>query len=238
MNSKTTSLFVCLTIFLPISVFSQTDFFWSFHDLNDGATNSDAVGNFAIGDTGSLFMYYSTNGPADSDLSVGAFLDIATSQSGVIRFTDAETFDFAIHDTNTNLPIDNRWLDEKGGGGSAGHTGTVLDDFIDEWNAFTVTGGTGILEHNNGQGMFLDLGYDAGADGFLFGRIDFEVIGRGSVDIFAELGDGGIGFCGAEACEYWFGGAVVNVVPEPGVGGTILIALLTITMNCRRRQCG
>ena len=55
------------------SVFAQSDFFWSTSALNSGATNSDVDITLNNGDTGSLYLYFSTNGPADSDLSCWCF---------------------------------------------------------------------------------------------------------------------------------------------------------------------
>ena len=75
----------------------KTDFFWSAFDLNMGTKNGPVVlFPKSVGDSGSLFLYYTTGGPTGFDLDVGAFLDIATSGDGVIKFTDAQTYDFPI----------------------------------------------------------------------------------------------------------------------------------------------
>lgn len=238
MNVRKFALVMALVAISSSSVFAQTDFFWSTFNLNEGATNDDVKVELNNGDTGSLFLYYSTNGPADSNLSVGAFLDVATSAAGVIQFTRAETFDFNISVSGT--PIDKRWLDDMGGGGSAGETGTVTDDLIDEWNAFTVTGGQGILETNNGSGAFLDEGYDAGADAFLFGVIDFTVIGNDgdSVDLLTSAGDGMI-VNGGSVVDASFGLATINVggggvIPEPTTAGLLAIGLVGVVARRRR----
>ena len=183
MKNKST-LFVSLLLALLTvnsgSLVGQTiaDFFWSEFDLNTGATNAPLVINRNVNDPPfSLFLYYTTNGPSDSDMANGAFLDVVTSNPGVIQFTAAESFDFDI--TVVGTPVFNRWLDANGGGGSVGNTGSIASNFISQWHAFTVTGGTGILEAHNGTGLFLDQGYDAGADAFLWGRIDVEVLNPG-----------------------------------------------------------
>ena len=205
----------CLTA-SPVG--AQTDFFWSPFELNSGATNSDASVNFEQGSSGSLFLYFSTDGVNDTDMWVGAFLDIATSVDGVIEFTRAETFDFAI--VNNGTPVSNRWLDSQGGGGSAGETGTVTSNFIDEYHAFMVTGGLGILEAHNGSDAFLDTGYDPSANAFLFGVVDFNVVGApgSSVDLTIEIGKTMISqgdYC--MECDGSFGGATIFVrsIPEP-----------------------
>ena len=235
MNTRIYSAVLVLMTVLSTSISAQTDFFWSTFDLNSGAANSDLKATYEQGDTGSLFLYFSTNGPSDSNLSVGGFLDVATSMNGVIEFTRAETFDFTINVGGT--PIGNRWLDDMGGGGSAGETGDVMANFIDEWNAFTVTGGQGILESNNGQGVFLDEGYDAGADAFLFGVVDFTVVGSmgSSVDLITSVGDGMV-VDGGTALDPEFGNATINVtgIPEPTTVGLFAVGFAGVAARRRR----
>ena len=214
------------------SVSAQGDFFFSF---TEGGANMDQKGEFEVGDSGSLYVYWSTNGPADSDLSVGAFIDVFTDVAGVIEFTAAETFDYQI--TVAGQPIGNRLLDDMGGGGSVGPAGSVGADFIDEMAAFTVTGGPGILESNNGDGVFLDSGYDASNDGFNWGRIDFNVVGEGSTNVTGAAGDGMI-VNGADVVDATFTTATINVgggiVPEPTTAGLLAIGLVGLVSRRRR----
>ena len=190
----------------------QNDFFLSFDDLNQGATNSDAMETLSPGDTGSLYIYWSTNGPADSDISTGAFVDLQTSQSGVIQFTSAETIDFNI--TLFGGVVGPRW------GDSVGATANVSDDFVDELSAFTIFSGLGILEANNGASGVLDLGFDANADAFQFGKVDFIVLpapAANTVDITISTGSGGIVNQGA-AVNATFGIATIDVSTGPLLG--------------------
>ena len=227
--------FFVLTIGLLLASVSnvqgQSDFFWA---VEWGGLNSDAIANYKPGESGSLYLYYSTNGPSESDLSTAAFLDIATSNSGVIKFTHAETFDFQINVGGT--PIGNRWLDFQGGGGSAGKTGDVFDDFIDELHAFTITGGPGILEFNNGSGAFLDEGYNSFSEAFLFGMIEFDVIGSpgSSVDLLTSVGAGSV-VNGNTAFEPVFGEATINIlgIPEPSTCSCFAILLLGVVVRRR-----
>lgn len=217
----------CLFVLILLShpAVAQTDFFWSFQDLNSGALNADATGEFQLGETGSLFMYFTTNGPTDVELLVGSFLDVATSASGVIEMTAAETFDFAIN--SNGALIGNRWLDENGGGGSVGHTGEISADgqFIDEWNAFTVTE-QGIREINSGP-VFLDEGYDAQADAFLFGQLDFVAIGSGSTDLITVS---------ADSFDYEFNIVTINVAAIPEPMSTSLAATVFLVFFAKRRR--
>lgn len=212
----------------------HSDFFFSF---SEGGVNGNQTMDFATGDTGSLFVYWSTNGPADSDLSVGAFIDVFTDTAGVIQFTSAETFDYQI--TVAGTPIGNRLLDANGGGGAVGAAGSVSADFIDEMRAFTVTGGPGILESNNGSGAFLDSGYDASNDAFNWGRIDFTVVGASgtSTNVTGAAGDGMI-VNGASVVDAAFSTATINVggdiIPEPTTAGLLAIGLAGLVARRRR----
>ena len=209
---------VLAIVSIAVSAVAQTDFFWSFQGLNNGAVNSDTSGDFNVGDTGTIFLYYTTNGPIDSDISVGAFLDIATTTAGVIEFTAAETFDFMLTGKINGMEFTStRWVDSNGQGGSVGHTGSISGNgqLLDEWNAFTVGAGFGILETFTDAG-FSDQGYDSNADAFLFGQLEFVAIGSGATALSTSIGDGGIINAG-QFIFPTFGNASVNVsvVPEP-----------------------
>ena len=213
------------------SIWAQGDFFFTFQK---GESNSDQEAFFQLGDSGSLWIYWSTNGPADSDLNVGAFIDIFTSESGIIEFTAAETFDFEL--TVGNQTVGNRLLDENGQGGLIGPPLDLAANFIDELAAFTVTGGPGILEANNGSGVFLDNGYDAENDGFLWGRVDFDVIALGMTEVTGAAGEGMIVHNG-QTVPAAFTTATIRVpafVPEPTSGGLIAIGMFGL-FACRRR---
>ena len=231
MNVRNFSLVLAIMAMSLSSVSAQGDFFFSFEA---GGANEDQKAEMSVGDTGSLYVYWSTNGPADSDLSVGAFIDVFTSADGIIEFTAAETFDYQI--TVAGTPIGNRNLDAMGGGGSVGPADTTAN-FIDEMAAFTVTGGPGILEANNGSGAFLDSGYTASNDGFEWGRIDFMVVGEGSVDVTGAAGDGMI-VNGADVVPAAFTTATINVggdvIPEPTTAGLLAVGLVGLVARRRR----
>ena len=206
---KLKSLLTCTALMIAAcnSTFGQTDFFWSTSPLNSGATNEDVTLELEPGESGTLYLYYTTNGPADSDLNTGAFLDVMTSESGVIEFTSAETLDFTI--TLFGSPAGFRWMD------LVGSAFQVETDFINELGAGTIISGVGMLEENNGSGFVLDTGYDSGADAFLFAQVDFNVldapgVAGSSVDILATPGAGQI-IHDAQLVPVSFGMATINI---------------------------
>ena len=229
------SLVLAIVAMSAGSVVAQGDFFFTFAP---GGANADNTGTFDVGDTGSLIVYWSTNGPNDSDLDVGAFIDVTSSTAGVIEFTAAETFDFEIQ--VGGQVVGNRIADVNGGGGSFGPADSVTADFVDELSAFTVVGGPGIIEANNGSGVFLDTGYNASNDGFEWAIIDFNVIGTGSTDIIGTAGDGLI-VNGGDEVPAVFTTATVNVnggngptVPEPTTASLLVLGLAGIAARRRR----
>lgn len=188
----------------------ETDFFWSDKDLNSGAVNGPLLVDGLIpGDTGSLFLYYSTNGPINSNIELGAFLDIQTSKPGIINFTNAETFDFDLVVDETGANVGARWEDSS----TFGQTGIVTANSIDQWSAFGAFG-SGIRSQFT-QPPIVDTGYDVQADAFLFGRVDYVVSFIGSVRIQIGPGQGGIarefpGLQGGEFIEPSFGSALIT----------------------------
>ena len=67
------------------------DFFWSSEDLGSGnIVNDDLVIDLLPGDSQILNLYYTTDGPAQSELGVGGGLDIQTSSSGNVAFDAGE----------------------------------------------------------------------------------------------------------------------------------------------------
>ena len=176
MNFRINCLIVFLGFgisFLPgLATAQEADFFWSDRNIGEGAVNAPLFAEFGPGDAGSLYLYYTTNGPSDSDLVTGFCLDIESTNPEVIQFTSAETFDFDLL-INGN-PAGLTRLNEEG----VGSTGTVNPSSISGLAAFTITG-RGIVESNSGGGAFTDAGYDVDADAFLVARIDFVITGTG-----------------------------------------------------------
>ena len=228
MLSSTIKLWFIALLLVPGYAMGQGDFFWSFQDLNSGATNSAAEGTFAVGETGSLYLYYST---MNSELDTGAGLDISLTNSGVVEFSAAETFDFDIclFGGGDCVPatIDPRWVD------AFGPAQSVTSDTITGLNAFTVVNGMGILNSNTGP-IFLDAGYDFGAEAFLFGRVDFVATGVGTTNLETSAGAIGIVHDG-QTVNPIFGGASINVVPVPEPALSPLVILAAVVLRRKRR---
>ena len=221
------NLFLSLSIFILgyNSVFAQSDFFFSF---DQAGPNTNQSRDFNVGDSGSLWIYWSTNGPADSDLDVGAFIDVFTSTSGVIEFTAAETFDYEL--LVAGMPVGITRLNGEG----LGPAENLSADFIDELFAFTVTG-SGIVE--SFSMVFLDEGYNAVNDGFEWGRIDFNVVGEGTTTVTGAAGDGLI-VNGGSIVDAAFSTVTINAtsqIPEPTTTGFLALALAGLAV--RRYRC-
>ena len=231
MNPRNIPTVLILIALSTSSVFAQGDFFWSTSDLNSGATNSAADLSLIVGDTASLYLYYST---AVSELDTGAGLDLSLTNNGVVNFTAAETFDFDIV-LAVDVNIDQfRWGREVFDNGPVNPADSVTNDAVTGLNAFTAVSGTGILNANTGDNTFLDVGYDAGADAFLFGRVDFIAVAEGVTNLETVAGSIGIVHDNATVNPV-FGAANITVgVPEPTSAGLLAFGMVGF-IACRRR---
>ena len=209
-------------LFCSSSVWAQSDFFFSFEQ---GGQNTDQSRAFNVGESGSLWVYWSTNGPADSDLDVGAIIDVFTD-GGVIEFTAAETFDYDILVADTPSGI------TRLAGEGFGAAGSVAPELIEDLAGFTVTGG-GILEENNGSGIFLDTGYNASNDAFEWGRIDFNVIGEGVVGVSGRARDGLIVNNGKAIDATFSTVTILTPVPEPSTAAILSLGLAGLAIRRR-----
>lgn len=209
--------------------FGQGDFFWSTSPLNSGAVNSDPFIGAATGvATGSLYLYYTT---VNSELDTGAGLDLSWTNDGVVAFTAARTFDFeiALASMPDGIKLGERWED------AFGPASEVTANTVTGLNAFTVVGGDGIINANNGSGAFLDQGYDAGADAFLFGRVDYEILDpNGQTELITAAGAIGIVHDG-QTVNPIFGGATFGSIPEPTSVGIFVLGIVGLLGRRVRR---
>ena len=85
--------------------------------------------------------------------------------------------------------------------------------------------------------MFLDTGYDAGADAFLFGRVGIEVVGEGVTDINIAVGDGLIVHNNVALSPSFGAGTITGVgdaIPEPTTAGLLAMGLVGLVARRRR----
>ena len=195
---------VFVSVVFAVSVLSnyanaQTDFFWSTQPLGAGASNSFLVEDVSSDEEISLYLYYSTQ---NSEMDTGAGLDISFTIPYGFQFVGAETLNFDVVRTDDpSQVVGQRWA-------VSGPAFEVQADTISDLNAFVLSEGTGIVNANNGSGEFLDLGYDAGANAFLFARVDL-VAGYGMANLLeTEIGDIGIAHNGS-ALNPSFGQAIL-----------------------------
>ena len=233
MNVRNFAVVLAVVALSTTNVFAQGDFFWSTSELNSGATNSAANVELGVGETGSLYLYYSI---ANSELDTGAGLDLSFTNNGIINFTAAETFDFDILVADT--PFDTRWADvDASGSPTGGFFGAASDvgpDSVTGLNAFTITAGTGIIAQNTGP-IFFDTGYDADADAFLFARFDFVAVAEGDTSLNTVAGQIGI-VHDAAAISPSFGAANFTVTSVPEPTSAMLLAGGMIGLIVRRRR--
>ena len=203
-------LFVAVGLICSVASAQQPfDFFWSTEELGSGnVVNQELFLDIAGGESQTIYLYYTTDGPSQSELRFGGGLEIATSSSGTIRFDAAETFDFEIAIAGT--PIRTRWESDNGGG-HVGQADMISDDFIDQFDFFTVLG-DGIRNANTGS-PFNDAGYDADADAFLIGSIELTGLSNGMVDLTISVGDPiSLSDDGFTALDPVFGGVSIDVI--------------------------
>lgn len=97
-------------------------------------------------------------------------------------------------------------------------------------------GGLGILNLYTGP-IFLDFGYDADADAFLFGRVGIEVVGEGVTDIQIAVGDGLIVHDNVALTPSFGAGTITGVgdaIPEPTTAGLLAMGLVGLVARRRR----
>ena len=95
-------------------------------------------------------------------------------------------------------------------------------------------GGLGILNLYTGP-IFLDFGYDADADAFLFGRVGIEVVGEGVTDILIAVGDGLIVHDNVALSPSFGAGTITGTaIPEPTTAGLLAMGLVGLVARRRR----
>ena len=122
---------------------------------------------------------------------------------------DALTFDFPVQ--VGDVTIDQRW-----GGfcpGTVGSVGTVTDSLIEGWGALNIDEFGMVTNTTTSSGPLVDAGYDVAADAFLFGQLEFEVVGESGGCVQLEIGPASAGIVDniLDLLQPTFGSATVFV---------------------------
>jgi hypothetical protein len=205
----------------------QYDFFWSLQPLNSGATNSDLSVNLFQGESVTLYLYYST---MTVEANACIYANIAPETPGIVEITGGETFDFNIVlMVAPNVVVSNRW--QQFGPGHFVGDGQSMNLV-----AFVVTSGAyGVVNSNTGP-VFLDLGYDFGAQAFFYGQVELTAVGdSGSTNVqiaphsgigFNVLHNGLVYSVGPGGLTA--GGLTVNIVSDVLLGDINLDGVVTL----------
>jgi hypothetical protein len=211
-----------LLILLTATSFCNADVFLSFTGMNDGNANTSDNAVFGIGDSGVAYIWFTD----DTKVDTGAFLDIVSSDPGVVRFTDSEVFNPDIVSGATT--VDTRWQSASGG--------TVGEGLIDEMAGVRFLSGTGILPSQISGSAIEDSLHDATSNAFLFGAVNFEAVSLGDVVLSASVGDGLIVDEGVSLTPNFRSASIgVRAVPEPS-STSLFIAMAMVMVGRRVRN--
>ncbi len=207
--------FVVATIVMACSpaFVSAQDFFFSFDEFSRMPTDTATFSE--IGDTGSLYIF------SDVDFGFNQLdLDFFNSDSNVVAFTGGTGF----NSTGAFVGVD-IFLDENDP--ITGPTATA-----NRLSAVALIG-PGLI---NGDTSSPD--FRPGANGFLLGQVDFEIVGPGTANFDFAPGDFGI-FAFLSQLDPSFGSGSFTVedaanVPEPS--SAVLLILGGAAVAARRRR--
>ncbi|MEM9409888.1 MAG: dockerin type I domain-containing protein [Planctomycetota bacterium] len=178
------NLIVLLCVFSVRTVKAQPDIYVSFSQFGEGNSITNSSGFGVIGESMSAYIWIDEN----LEINTGAFLNLTSSNPGIVSFTNVEVFNPDI--VVANVPVNSRWE----------HTspGMMTANEIYGFAGFNVTSGTGIVTENHSDTEpFSDNLHDAVSDAFLFARVDFEVVGLGSTNLQVSAGAAAIVHDGA-----------------------------------------
>lgn len=166
------------------------DFFWSTSNLNEGAVNGPISEILATGQTLTLYLYYSTAGPSNSEIRSGYSINVATSANGIVEFTQADTLNYSLQNLGRrwNYPLGN---DPEAALAIAPAQSVESDLIVGLTGMGTPGGFLSPLSGISNVSASFDTGYDSSAQAFLVGRIQLEAVAPGTIELNAgpnELG--------------------------------------------------
>ena len=204
------------------------NFFWSLSGFEEGAVNQNLAVDVNDDPTGTVFLYYESNG---QDIRQGMALDFSWDNNRVVGFTAAASVEADIlFDTGTEL-VDigrDRW------GDAFGPANEVTSDNVMGFLAKNVVGSDGILDSNRpgvlvGGNDFVDSMFDTTANAFFIGSFDYEQLGNG----VASLQIDGLVVHQGEELGAPFLDVTFSSVPEPN---SLAIVLLGLPFLYRRKR--
>lgn len=205
---------------------SAQNFFWSDVGFEQGAINNDLVINANSNPSGTVYLYYNSNG---ADVRDAVDVNLSWGEDGIIGFTAAETFEADITFGIDGPLINQRWGDFAG-------TDPDLTSNFATLLAVNVVSGQGIRDANipgvvDDNGIdFVDTLYDTSAGAFLVGSFDFEVLSFGGTDLLVDavISDGVAGL------QPRFSELHFSIVPEPSATILVLLGLAGFaTRRCK-----
>ena len=162
-------VFICVSALSLSHVEAQTDLYLSYSAFGDGGAFENDSRLLRPGDSVSAYLW--VDGKTSMDISTEFF--VANSSPDLVVVDKFEVLNpdvVFIDNQGQEFVLDQRW--------SALSTGVVNDNY----RFFTTNigaGGLGIRSEYDGSGVLTDLLYDPTSSAFLYGRIDFTVVGTG-----------------------------------------------------------
>ena len=157
--NKSPFVFGLAVFFLPFACLADGMFFWSGRPFGGGAQPGETVSAFDF--EFDAYLYYR---PGTQDLNYTFDFDLKFPFYEVLS---AEILEFeTVLTSNPGVTLGGRW--------------NVTGDIVingDSITDFSGMAGNGITAANDGSGVFLDLGYDATADAFIFGKVRLRGVG-------------------------------------------------------------
>ncbi|MEM9410627.1 MAG: dockerin type I domain-containing protein [Planctomycetota bacterium] len=199
------------------TIAGPSDFFWSTQNLGEGAVNQSLELNLPVGESRTLYLYYSLTGPSASEINDGASINVATSSEGTVTFEDGGVYNFPVQIFNTT--VGQRWGYPTGSYSNSGFfssASSVEDDLIVGMTAMRIVQGDGMIESNTsskGKLPFVDIGYDQVAEAYLFGKIIIGGTTTGQTSLIAGPNALGISNDG-QVFNATFNAVQINVTPS------------------------
>ena len=203
------------------TVAGPSDFFWSTESLGEGAVNQSLDLTLSIGESRTIYLYYSLNGPSASEIDDGVSINVGASSASIITFEEGGVYNFPVQ--IADITISERWGYPTGGYSNSGFFNSafsVENDLIVGMTTMNIAQGDGMNESNTsakGKLPFVDAGYDPVAGAYLFGKIIVNGTAVGQTNLITGPNALGISNDG-QVLNATFNTAQINVTPDVLLG--------------------